>query len=117
MTLAPTALMVSVVAFGSNYVPMVGINVNDGMFFILIYALSIFMVTFVFHLFQPSPFMLVAMAGGMIWGTGNLLIIHVIQCIGITMAMLIWGSVAMISGWAAAMFGFMGIKKEVQRRA
>lgn len=53
-----------------------------------------------FHLKQN-----LAMLGGFLWCTGNMLCGPVINLIGLSMGLLIWGSCNMVCGWASGTFG------------
>ena len=67
-----------------------------------------------FPQFQP-----VAMLGGLLWATGNMMCVPVIKLIGLSMGLLIWGSTNMLMGWASGQFGLFGLKSqagEVRRK-
>ena len=50
-----------------------------------------------------------AMLGGALWATGNFLSVPVINLIGLSLGLLIWGSANMLMGWATGVFGlFVG---------
>jgi len=57
--------------------------------------------------FQPW-----AMLGGFLWATGNMTVVPIVSMIGLSMGLLTWGLVCMISGWAAPNFGLFGLKPE-----
>jgi len=44
-----------------------------------------------------------AVAGGVLWATGNTMAVPVISSIGLGMGMLIWGTTNMLMGWATGM--------------
>ena len=54
-------------------------------------------------------FMPLAALGGALWATGNTLSVPVINYIGLSLGLLIWGSANMLMGWATGVFGlFVG---------
>eukprot|EP01129_Flabellula_baltica_P001144 TRINITY_DN11053_c0_g1_i1.p1 TRINITY_DN11053_c0_g1~~TRINITY_DN11053_c0_g1_i1.p1 ORF type:complete len:318 (+),score=56.85 TRINITY_DN11053_c0_g1_i1:123-956(+) len=61
-----------------------------------------------FPTFQP-----LAMLGGVIWCTGNALSVTIIQHIGMSLGILIWGITAMSVGWLTGNFGWFGLKQNV----
>jgi len=63
---------------------------------------------------QPT-FEPIAMCGGVIWATGNLLTVPVVHRIGLGLGLLIWGSTGLISGWLSGVVGLMGIKKQTDQ--
>ena len=44
-----------------------------------------------------------AVAGGVLWATGNTMAVPIISSIGLGMGMLIWGTTNMLMGWATGM--------------
>ena len=54
-------------------------------------------------------FIPMAVFGGALWATGNTLSVPVINLIGLSLGLLIWGSANMLMGWATGVFGlFVG---------
>jgi hypothetical protein len=67
--------------------------------------------------FTPSLYSLTpkrgqAMIGGALWATGNMLCPFIIDCIGIGVGLLIWGTANLCIGWLSAHFGILGEEKE-----
>ena len=65
-------------------------------------------------------FVPMAALGGALWATGNTLSVPVINYIGLSLGLLIWGSANMLMGWATGVFGlFVGaeFKDELQHPA
>jgi len=58
------------------------------------------------------PVQPVAMIGGALWATGNLMCPLIIDCIGLGLGLLIWGSANMVVGWSSAHFGILGVKQQ-----
>ena len=107
------ACLVSVLCFGSSFVPVKKFNAGDGVFFQWVMCASIWMCGVLVNLIRDAPqFEPLAMVGGMLWATGNTLCVPVIHFIGIGLGMLIWGGSNLIVGWASGRFGFFGIKKQ-----
>eukprot|EP00121_Abeoforma_whisleri_P009537 Awhi_evm1s8772 len=53
------------------------------------------------------------MLGGALWATGNLFTVAIVQRIGLGIGLLIWGFSSMITGWASARFGILGLNADV----
>ena len=102
---------ISVIFYGSNYVVVKKFPTGDGMFFQFTLTLGIF-ITALFLEFVTNPtheFYPFAMLGGVIWTTGNLLTVPVIQTIGISLGLSIWGISNLAMGWLTGTFGLFGI--------
>jgi hypothetical protein len=52
------------------------------------------------------------MVGGILWATGNILTVPIINCIGLSLGLLIWGGSNLIVGWAVGRFGMFGLRME-----
>lgn len=103
----------SVICFGSNFVPLKRIKIGDGVFFQFIMCNGIFMTAIPVLLIQDfPPIHGLALLGGVLWTTGNMLCPVAIRLIGMGMGLLVWGSVSMVMGWASGFFGLFGLKKQ-----
>jgi len=58
------------------------------------------------------PFQPLAMLGGFLWCTGNILAVPIVQMIGLGLGMLLWGSSNLVMGWASGNFGLFGLKAQ-----
>jgi hypothetical protein len=77
------ALFVSVLAFGSNSLPIKKFNIRDGFFYQLNVCCSIFAVGLVVNCFRFFPrFYFLPMVGGFCWCTASMLTIPSIKIIG-----------------------------------
>lgn len=84
------------------------------MFFQWVMCSAIFAVGLMVHAYRGWPtFQPMAMLGGALWTTGNVMCVPTIQMIGLGLGMLIWGSANMLMGWAQGRFGFFGLKEDV----
>jgi hypothetical protein len=62
---------------------------------------------------QSFPkFYALPLLGGVIWSTGNLCTVPVIQFLGIGLGSLFWNIVGLVVGWANARYGWFGVNKE-----
>ena len=52
-----------------------------------------------------------AALGGALWATGNCMSVPIINSIGLSMGLLIWGAANMLMGWAIGVFGLFGLEK------
>jgi len=107
------AVAIAVVFFGSNFIPIKQYKTGDGMFFQWILCVAIWHVGLVVNIIRGQPeFQPVAMCGGLIWATGNLLTVQIVKRIGLAMGLLIWGATNLCAGWLSGVVGLMGIKKQ-----
>jgi glucose uptake protein GlcU len=106
-------VFISVIFFGSNFVPLKRLKIGDGVFFQFIMCNGIFVASIPVLMIQGFPeFHGLAIFGGFLWCTGNMLCPITIRLIGMGMGLLIWGTVSMIFGWASGTFGLFGLKKQ-----
>ena len=109
----------SVAFFGTNYLPVKKYDVGDGFFFQWCLCLGIWLVGVFIDLAHPyssapPPFQPLAMLGGAIWCTGQLAVIPIVQTIGIAKGLIIWGSTAMLAGWACGVWGLLGVSSQAE---
>lgn len=108
------AAAVAALFFGSNFVPVKKFETGDGMFFQWVLCTGIWSVGIVVNLIKGQvPFQPYAVLGGVSWATGNLTVVPIVKAIGLAQGLLVWGSINMIMGWAAARFGWFGIIAQV----
>lgn len=108
------AAFFAVVLYGSNFVPVKYVNTGDGIMFQFIMCSAIWTVGLIVQMIQHSPkFYPLATIGGIIWVIGNTLTFTIIKMIGLSLGLLIWGSVCMILGWATGKFGLFGLNKNI----
>ena len=127
--------MISVLAFGSNFVVTKKFKTGDGMVFQWVLASGIFLFGLFFYIGQchtvcelvgsmPScsaapdshtcpPISSFAMLGGALWAAGNVLTVPIIKTLGLSLGMLTWGMANMLVGWGSARFGLLGQPKGV----
>ncbi len=111
------AALISIVCFGSNFVFAKGIQLGDGVFFQFVMCVSIWMTSLPVlyywgHFPSTTTDFGIAMMGGGLWCTGNMLAGSIIQLIGLGMGLLIWGTFNMLMGWASGCFGLFGLDEE-----
>ncbi|CAD5113163.1 DgyrCDS2352 [Dimorphilus gyrociliatus] len=105
---------VAVIFFGSNFVPLKKFETGDGLFFQWILCIAIWHVGLVVNAIRKFPiFYPLAMVGGTLWCSGNVLTVFIIKTIGLGQGFLIWGMSNLIFGWVSARFGWFGIKEEI----
>uniref|UniRef100_A0AAR2KZK2 Transmembrane protein 144a n=1 Tax=Pygocentrus nattereri TaxID=42514 RepID=A0AAR2KZK2_PYGNA len=104
---------VSVLFYGSNFVPVKKIDTGDGMFFQWVLCAAVWTVSLVANIILRSPkFWPLAMLGGAIWATGNITVVPIVKTIGLGLGILIWASFNLLMGWASSRFGWFGIEAE-----
>ncbi|CAI9581631.1 unnamed protein product [Staurois parvus] len=112
-----TSSAISVILFGSNFVPVKKFDTGDGMFFQWILCASIWIVALVANLILRCPkFWPLAMVGGCVWATGNITVVPIVKTVGLGLGLLLWASTNLLTGWASSRFGMFGIDPEVVHR-
>ncbi|XP_050983698.1 transmembrane protein 144b isoform X2 [Labeo rohita] len=107
------ACVISVLLYGSYFVPVKTVDTGDGMFFQWICCSAIWFVGLVVDtLFRPSRAHPAAMLGGALWATGNITAVPVVKFIGLGLGILLWGSSGLLIGWASSRFGWFGLHPE-----
>ncbi|XP_073461890.1 transmembrane protein 144 [Aquarana catesbeiana] len=108
---------ISVILFGSNFVPVKKFDTGDGMFFQWILCAAIWIVALVVNLILRCPkFWPLAMVGGCVWATGNITVVPIVKTVGLGLGLLLWASTNLLTGWASSRFGMFGIDPEVVHR-
>lgn len=102
--------MVAAVLYGSNLVPLKKIDVGDGFFFQFIMAINIWMTSVPLAVVYQD-FKAVALLGGFVWCSGNIMCFVVIRLIGVGLGVLVWGSAAMLTGSLTSKWGLFGLQK------
>uniref|UniRef100_UPI00358F782E transmembrane protein 144 isoform X2 n=1 Tax=Myxine glutinosa TaxID=7769 RepID=UPI00358F782E len=121
------AATVSVVFFGSNFVPIKRIDTGDGIFFQWVLCAAIWTVSLVLNIVRNNPqFWPLAMFGGFLWATGrtrtvrlnaatslsftgNIAVVPILKTIGLGLGLLIWSTFNLLMGWASSRFGWFGM--------
>jgi len=86
------------------------------MVFQVFMCLGIWVVGFIYFIIECyindkcSPFSPLAASGGAIWCLSNLLLTPIVKCIGVGLAMCLWGLNECVAGWASSRFGLFGLK-------
>lgn len=106
-------VLISVLGFGSNFIPLKKLKIGDGVFFQFCMCTAIFMTGIPVLIMQGYPKIHgLALFGGFLWCTGNMLCPIAIRLIGMGLGLLVWGSVSMVMGWASGTYGLFGLKKQ-----
>eukprot|EP01012_Entosiphon_sulcatum_P011968 TRINITY_DN1744_c0_g1_i1.p1 TRINITY_DN1744_c0_g1~~TRINITY_DN1744_c0_g1_i1.p1 ORF type:complete len:464 (+),score=70.79 TRINITY_DN1744_c0_g1_i1:1212-2603(+) len=105
---------IAVLCFGSNFVPVKKFETGDGMFFQWVLCIAIWFTGLVVNFIRGTPtFHPYAMLGGILWASGNVMVVPCVKCIGLGLGMCVWGSVCMLAGWASGRFGLFGVNSNV----
>ncbi|EMD49645.1 transmembrane protein, putative [Entamoeba histolytica KU27] len=111
-------VIIAVLFFGSNFTVTKKFPTSDGIFFQWVMCVGILLVGIFTILFNgvlndgPVIFEPFAMLGGLIWCTGNLFCIPIIQLIGLSLGPGIWGVANMVMGWLTGTFGWFGLNSD-----
>jgi len=104
--------LISVLFFGTNFLPVKAFDTGDGVFFQWLLCLGIWLCGLIVQLIRNSAFEPLAMVGGMLWCLGNTMTVPIINLIGLGVGMCLWGTATLIMGWASGRFGMFGIHKQ-----
>eukprot|EP01084_Bolivina_argentea_P172385 298612_1 len=109
------ASAVASIFFGSNFVVIKEYDMGDGMYWQFIMAVGVWFFGLVFTMIQQGSiftFHPLAITGGIIWSTGNLMTVPIFKTIGMALGFSIWCSVQLILGWSTGKFGILGTAKD-----
>jgi len=101
------------ILFGSNYIPVKKYKTGNGIYFQWILCSAIWFTGFVVNCSrQFPPFQPFAMIGGVLWCTGNMLVVPIIKLIGIGKGQVLWSDTGLFVGWASGAFGILGVDQQ-----
>jgi len=99
--------------FGSNFIPVKKFETGNGIYFQWILCTAILMCGFVVNVIRNfPPFQPLAMLGGFLWCTGNMMTVPIIQLIGLGLGGVLWGTANLLVGWSAGAFGILGVHQQ-----
>eukprot|EP00455_Lapot_gusevi_P049915 TRINITY_DN715_c0_g1_i1.p1 TRINITY_DN715_c0_g1~~TRINITY_DN715_c0_g1_i1.p1 ORF type:complete len:387 (-),score=76.68 TRINITY_DN715_c0_g1_i1:26-1186(-) len=107
------AAAIAVFCLGSNLIVVKKVDTGDGMFFQFIRCTSIWVCGLIAYVVRESPtFEPLAILGGFFWAMGNVCVVPIVKCVGLSLGLLVWGSSNLVVGWASGQFGILGIQKQ-----
>jgi len=107
------ASVVAIVGFGSNFIPIKRYETGDGVYFQWVMCTAIWISGFVVNIVMGCPkFQPLACLGGVIWCTGNMMVVPCVKTVGLALGLLIWGMTALLTGWFTGHFGLFGLNKQ-----
>eukprot|EP01097_Dermamoeba_algensis_P010997 TRINITY_DN8362_c0_g1_i1.p1 TRINITY_DN8362_c0_g1~~TRINITY_DN8362_c0_g1_i1.p1 ORF type:complete len:345 (-),score=77.95 TRINITY_DN8362_c0_g1_i1:526-1560(-) len=107
------AVIIAVLLFGSQGVPIKRAKTGDGFFFQWVTTVGIWMIGLIVYQFKDNPhFEPAAMLGGAFWATGNVMVIPIVKLIGFSMGIMIWGVTNLFVGWLVGYVGLFGLKAQ-----
>ena len=93
------AVLVSVIFFGSNFLPAAKYPIGDGLSFQFFLCCGIWVTGVIINLIVGNPpFFLLVLIGGISWTTGNVLSVFVIPINGLGLSMLLWSTSNLLMG-------------------
>jgi hypothetical protein len=103
--------LVSVLGFGSTYIPVKRVDVKDGVFvyIVLVHRCFASWHRSVFGFYKFEPFV---MLGGAIWAVGNACVPFIIRSRSLSTGQFVWSVTNMGTGWATGTFGLFGKEKD-----
>ncbi|CAD6191973.1 unnamed protein product [Caenorhabditis auriculariae] len=102
-------LLLSCTAFGTMFVPLKRVDARDGFFVQWIECGVVFIVGSIIYCIRDFPtFEPIACIGGLLYATGNVFSVPIVQGIGMGIGFLIWSSLQIAVGWSVARFGLFG---------
>lgn len=103
-------VIVTLLCFGSAFVPTRKFDGGDGMFVQWAMCAGIFGVGFVVNAINGfGPFYPLACAGGFCWAIGNVVQVPTMRRLGMAVSILVWNAVNCVMGWAAGFWGLFGL--------
>ncbi|GMR36304.1 hypothetical protein PMAYCL1PPCAC_06499, partial [Pristionchus mayeri] len=100
------ACLVSCIGFGTMFVPLRKADCRDGFFVQWVQCSVVFLFGFFINIARDFPsFNYIAAVGGVLYATGNVFSVPIIDGIGVGLGMLIWGTIQVVVGWGVARFG------------
>ena len=107
------ACLIAVIGFGSNFVPVKQFKSGDGLFFQFVMCIGVWCVGMCVYAYQGFPkFEPYALLGGVLWCTGNVMSVPIIQAVGMALGMSLWNVANLAMGWSTGAFGIFGVKKQ-----
>jgi len=104
---------ISVIFWGSNFIPVKKFPTGDGVFFQWVLCSGIWTTGLIVHLSRGAPpFEPLVLVGGIVWATGNILTVPIVKLLGLGIGILLWGESCLLMGWATGRFGFFGLKAQ-----
>ncbi|CAF0834073.1 unnamed protein product [Rotaria sp. Silwood1] len=107
------SVLISIIFFGSNFVPAAKYPIRDGLSFQFFLCCGIWITGAIINLIVGNPpFFPLVLIGGVLWTTGNILSVYVITINGLGLSMLLWCTSNLFMGWASGHFGWFGLIAE-----
>ncbi|CAF1117998.1 unnamed protein product [Adineta steineri] len=107
------SVIISVIFFGTNFVPAAKYKIGDGVSFQFFLCCGIWVTGVVVHIIVGNYYFYpLVIVGGVLWTTGNILSVFVIPINGLGVSMLLWCTSNLFIGWASGHFGWFGLKAE-----
>lgn len=113
-TLLIVSIVVAVMFFGSNFVPLKSIQVTNYAFFQWVMCNAVLLAALPWALSRQDraviePF---AMIGGMSWCIGNFLCPYIIDRLGLGVGFLLWNTCEMLVAWLSSTCGILGVERQ-----
>ncbi|KAF8375144.1 hypothetical protein PRIPAC_81573, partial [Pristionchus pacificus] len=114
LLLGGLATVISVVCFGSVFVPIKKFEARDGIFVALMMSVGQLIPCLIssFAYSTPTVFPL-ALLSGVFYALANSCSIFIMEGVGMAVGGLVWNVVTAITGWAIARFGLFGTPAEI----
>jgi hypothetical protein len=115
-TLGWIGIVTAVLFFGSYGVPIKLVKTGDGVFFQWVECVAILIVGYICQ-FTTAAFNFYPLAtiGGVLWCLGNVTMVPIVNLIGLSLGLLLWSLINMLTGWFAGHFGWFVEAESVPR--
>ncbi|MFH4977776.1 hypothetical protein AB6A40_004485 [Gnathostoma spinigerum] len=108
-----SSLLISSICFGFMFAPLRKYDSGDGLFVQWVQCAVVFIFGFFINIVRKfPPFNPVVMIGGLLYATGNVASVPVVQALGIGVGFPMWGTVQVLVGWSVARFGLFGTRPQ-----
>ncbi|VDL69750.1 unnamed protein product [Nippostrongylus brasiliensis] len=109
MVLGYFALLISCISFGTMFTPLKRRDTKDGFFVQWVECSVVLVAGYIINVVRDFPqFEWIAGIGGLLYATGNVFSVPIVNGLGMGVGFLIWGSMQIIVGWSVARFGLFG---------
>lgn len=106
--------VVAVVFYSASNIPIKSHDCGDGVYFVWLTSISIFIAGFICNCVQKfPPFHYEPMIGGVLLCVGQILNVSIINLFGLGVPTLVYSIIVVMIGWVMSVVGFLGMQRAV----